>query len=311
MFNAKASFIDRSARYNTPKTLVVIPLENIKFNISNQPRLSYSKSKYDSLKRSIETHGIVTPVTIFSPNADLSDPKNIKGDLLDGFNRIQIAKDLGIKEVPAIVETSADEADKIILFSNTTRNNLHPIECGRLINDSINKGLISTINSSTKYNDIERFLNWKKATATYYESLANSIFEEVARLLISMDFRNKEKLIKIAKICKLEELRNLGKGDEARQEAINRTIPKIQKLIAKDKDTEPIANSETSSVSDLSNSKKTTYNRILFLEDSRGKLIGENILSKLSDDELQEILQMNEALSDILKRIISSKKDKN
>lgn len=305
MFNAKASFGSKSERYNTPKALFLIPISNINFNISNQPRLSYSNRKYEALRNSIIQHGIVTPVTIFSPSPDLSDPKSIKGDLLDGFNRFQIACEIGLKEIPAIIETSSSEAEKIILLSNTTRNNLHPIECGRLINDNIKNGLINTTKSTLKYDAIEKYLNWKKATAVYYETLANNIPDDVARHIISLDFRNKEKLLKIAKICKLEDLRSLGSNDVNAEIVISRIMVKVEKILSKniDSDSQEI-DPNTSHLPHLKSDKKASFNRILFLEDSKGRIIGENMLAKMSNEELDEILTKNYELSNLLKKLL-------
>jgi len=304
VFNSKASFTSKAVRYSTPKSLHMIPIENISFNLINQPRLSYSKTKYEQLKKSIQTHGITNPVTIFCSNSNISNPELIKGDLLDGFNRLLIAKELNIKEIPTIVETDTDEADKIVLFSNTTRSDLHPIERGRLVNDFIKKGLISTQSLTEKYKDIEHYLGWKKSTTQYYELLANSIFDKVGKNLISLDFRNKEKLLKIAKICKSEELKGIGDSSLSQEELADRAFSKIVKIVEKTKVVNDYSE-EAASRGLRTRAITDTHNRILYLKNGKGELIGENMITRMSTMEITEIVSKMHELNEICTRVLS------
>ena len=77
--------------------------------------------KFDDLKESIKTKGLITPVYL--------RPKDGKYQILSGFNRIKACKELGIEKIKAIVKDVDDKTAHIISETeNIQRNNLTIID---------------------------------------------------------------------------------------------------------------------------------------------------------------------------------------
>jgi len=74
---------------------------------SEQPRKLFEANKLSTLSASIKKHGIMTPLT-------LEDLGNSKYLIVDGERRFRCAKDLGLKEVPAIVVKQMSETERLI-----------------------------------------------------------------------------------------------------------------------------------------------------------------------------------------------------
>jgi ParB family chromosome partitioning protein len=97
-----------------------IPINLIKPN-ADQPRKNFDDEKINSLSESIKEHGIIQPLVLM---------KN--GDnyiIVAGERRWRAAKNVGLKEVPAVImELTDKELLEISLIENLQREDLNPIE---------------------------------------------------------------------------------------------------------------------------------------------------------------------------------------
>lgn len=93
---------------------IVIPEE--------RARATFTEEQYNELKASIQTHGFTVPILV----RRLEDGKF---ELIDGEHRIQIAKELGMQKVPAVI-TEGDEKKVTLLniLANTARGTQNPMD---------------------------------------------------------------------------------------------------------------------------------------------------------------------------------------
>lgn len=99
---------------------VQIPIQEIRPN-PYQPRKEFDEKALEELSRSIEQHGIFTPLLV---------RKSIKGyDLIAGERRLRAARKVKLETVPAIiVDFDEQEMMEIALLENIQREDLNPIE---------------------------------------------------------------------------------------------------------------------------------------------------------------------------------------
>lgn len=72
----------------------------------HQPRSYFDAKKLASLKDSVNRYGIKNPLIV--------DKVGNKYILIDGERRFKVAEDLGLKEVPVIVEEPKSETERLI-----------------------------------------------------------------------------------------------------------------------------------------------------------------------------------------------------
>lgn len=86
-----------------------------------QTRVTYPQKSMEELKKSIQQLGIVTPL--------LLRPFKDSFQLVSGSRRLKAARELDLKEVPAIVKDLSDkEVMEITITENLQREDLNPIE---------------------------------------------------------------------------------------------------------------------------------------------------------------------------------------
>lgn len=83
-----------------------IPVQKI-LPDENQPRKYFAADKMYQIKKSIEKHGIISPLTV----EDIGGGKFL---LIDGERRFRAAMELGLKKVPATVEEPRSPVDRAI-----------------------------------------------------------------------------------------------------------------------------------------------------------------------------------------------------
>lgn len=95
------------AARTTPKAHEVknIPLANIVPDES-QPRKNFDAHKLGQLKKSITNHGILTPLVVEKHGSNYL--------LVDGERRYRAAKELGVKEVPALIQEPKSGVDRLV-----------------------------------------------------------------------------------------------------------------------------------------------------------------------------------------------------
>ncbi|WP_055077789.1 ParB/RepB/Spo0J family partition protein [Pseudanabaena sp. 'Roaring Creek'] len=86
-----------------------------------QPRRYFDPVKMQELQESIRHHGILEPILV--------RPLGDGYELVAGERRLRAAKELELKEIPAIIhELTTEEAYEIALIENLQREELNPVE---------------------------------------------------------------------------------------------------------------------------------------------------------------------------------------
>ena len=102
------------------KIVIQIPIEEIVPN-PYQPRRVFSEKSLEELKNSIESYGVLQPITVRK--------KNEKFELVAGERRLRAAKLANLKTIPAIVHEVSDETSAVLaLLENLQREDLNFIE---------------------------------------------------------------------------------------------------------------------------------------------------------------------------------------
>lgn len=87
-----------------------------------QPRIEFDKEKLEELSHSIETLGIIQPITVRKLGND-------KYQLISGERRFRASKLAGKTEIPAFIRIANDQQMlEMALVENIQRSNLNPIE---------------------------------------------------------------------------------------------------------------------------------------------------------------------------------------
>lgn len=88
-----------------PKSMQTLAIEKVVPD-ENQPRKYFNAEKMKSLRASIKKYGIINPLVV----QEISKGKYL---LVDGERRFRAAKELGIKEIPALVEKPQSETERL------------------------------------------------------------------------------------------------------------------------------------------------------------------------------------------------------
>lgn len=107
---------------NEDNVVNLIPINLIKPN-NEQPRKNFDNEKITMLAQSIKQHGIIQPLVLKKTNDFYV--------IVAGERRWRAAKDIGLKELPAVImELSNKELLEVSLIENIQREDLNPIEEG-------------------------------------------------------------------------------------------------------------------------------------------------------------------------------------
>ena len=91
----------------------------------NQPRKDFDTTSLSELSNSIETYGLIQPITVRKV------PKKNIYQLISGERRLRAAKQANLRTIPAYVRSAKDqEILKLALIENIHRKDLNPIEIG-------------------------------------------------------------------------------------------------------------------------------------------------------------------------------------
>jgi len=97
-----------------------IPVEKIKAN-KYQPREDFNQEALNDLAISIKEKGFIQPILVRSKQGEY--------ELIAGERRFRAAKQLGYKEMPAIIKDVSDlDSLEISIIENIQRENLNPID---------------------------------------------------------------------------------------------------------------------------------------------------------------------------------------
>lgn len=108
---------------STPNTAPQNTITIAKIVLPNQqPRRYFDSEKMAALVESVQQHGILEPILLRSLDNDTYE-------LIAGERRYRAAKEIGLKEIPAIVrQMTSDEAFQIALVENLQREDISPVE---------------------------------------------------------------------------------------------------------------------------------------------------------------------------------------
>ncbi len=102
-------------------TVAEIPVDQIEEN-PFQPRLEFDEAKLAELSESIQTHGVVQPITVRYIGKD-------KFQLIAGERRLRASKLAGLTHIPAYIRTANDQTLlEMALVENIQREDLNPLE---------------------------------------------------------------------------------------------------------------------------------------------------------------------------------------
>ncbi|MDZ7774059.1 MAG: ParB/RepB/Spo0J family partition protein, partial [Balneolaceae bacterium] len=109
---------DPKARVNV---VLHVPVQNIRPN-PHQPRKEFREESLRELAHSIESHGLIQPITV----RYLGEKRF---ELISGERRLRASKQAGLREIPAYVrEVEDDQILSFALIENIQREDLNPIE---------------------------------------------------------------------------------------------------------------------------------------------------------------------------------------
>ncbi|MEM9888082.1 MAG: ParB/RepB/Spo0J family partition protein [Bacteroidota bacterium] len=102
-------------------TVAMIPLEEIEVN-PYQPRKEFDETELEELSASIQTFGLIQPITVRRLAAR-------QYQLISGERRLRASKKAELTEIPAYIRLAKDhEMMEMALVENIERANLNPIE---------------------------------------------------------------------------------------------------------------------------------------------------------------------------------------
>lgn len=110
--------------FSSANEIAKIPVFSVVPN-PNQPRRYFDKDNLQKLAQSVREHGIIQPIIVTKINDG-------KYELIAGERRLEAAKLVELKEVPAIIRLANDQQKlELALVENIQRHNLNAIEEAR------------------------------------------------------------------------------------------------------------------------------------------------------------------------------------
>lgn len=106
---------------NSNAGISTLPMALVEPN-PDQPRRIFDPEAMQALKKSISTHGIITPITVRAI-------QNGYYQIIAGERRWRAARSIGLTEIPAfIIEADDQKVMELALIENLQREDLNPIE---------------------------------------------------------------------------------------------------------------------------------------------------------------------------------------
>lgn len=116
----KSTFLDDSEGLSTGSA-VEMPIRKIEAN-PFQPRTQFEKSALDELASSIDTHGIIQPITVRRLGKD-------RYQIIAGERRFRAAEKLGMHAIPTYIRIADDQTMlEMAIVENVQRKDLNAIE---------------------------------------------------------------------------------------------------------------------------------------------------------------------------------------
>ena len=160
-----------------------------------QPRKNFDRDALNELAQSIESNGVIQPITLRMPEPE-------KYQLVSGERRWRAAKIAGLKKIPAIIKEYTDEQMmEVALIENLQREDLNPIEEAQAFKRMLDEFNMTQVEVSEKVGrsrssvaNSVRLLNLAPKVQMYVSRETLSVGH--ARALLSL--KSKEKQLKAA-----------------------------------------------------------------------------------------------------------------
>lgn len=161
--------IDKAIEENPEKvarelsnTVAMIPISQIESN-PDQPRKDFDEEGLQELSQSIQTYGLIQPITVRRLNAK-------KYQIISGERRWRASKMAGEKEIPAYIRLTRDgqpindqELMEMALVENIQRENLTPLEIANTYQRLLDKDEFDLT-----HEDLAKRVGKKRTTITNY-----------------------------------------------------------------------------------------------------------------------------------------------
>ena len=189
-----------------------------------QPRVTYNKYSLEELAGSIRKYGIINPILVRK--------KGERYEIIAGERRVNAAKLVGLKKVPAIIKNVDDYAAlELALIDNIQREGINPIEEARAYETLLKNQSLTEDELSIKLGKSKSFVSIKLALLSLPESIKQAVAdwkigERHARSLLSVkDDKKKEELLDriIREKLTVKELDTIIKKEEKGSDNMNNT----------------------------------------------------------------------------------------
>ena len=89
-----------------------LPIEQLD-NFENHPFKLYTEERLEAMKKSIQDYGIITPIIVRVKKM------NGRYEILSGHNRVNAARLVGLKEVPAMIKEVRSDTEALLIVTET------------------------------------------------------------------------------------------------------------------------------------------------------------------------------------------------
>lgn len=166
----------------------------------NQARRIFNEEDIKNLSETISEHGIRQPLTVLR-----SPVQEGVFEVVSGERRLRAAKLTGLKKVPCIIIEDPAQAAEIALIENIQRENLHPVELARAINNLVsNRG-------HGKQSEIARKLGLSKSQLSENLKILE-IEEPILEEMLKNNVRGREHYRKLLSLNKEEDRKKYVDG---------------------------------------------------------------------------------------------------
>ncbi len=163
---------------------LALPLASI-VEDPDQPRKYFDDETLDELAASIKIHGVMSPISVRSANADGHYQINF------GARRLRAAGIAGLTEIPAIINDEQDHYSQMV--ENIQRGDLRPMDTARFIAGELAKG--------EKAVSIAKRLGKNKSWVSEYQSL-NALPGYIIERADAGDIRDSRTLTELGRLIK-------------------------------------------------------------------------------------------------------------
>lgn len=257
-----------------------VPVDNIRPN-PHQPRNEFNEERLAELADSIETHGLIQPITVRYIGEK-------RFELISGERRLRASKLAGIEEIPAYIrEVNDEDIISYALIENIQREDLNPIEVAlgyqRLIEEAGYTQAKVAKRVGKNRSTITNMLRLLNLPAFIQAGLRdNKISMGHARALISVD--DEEKQQKIYK-------KIIDKGYSVRK--TERAVRALDKEAEKKSESDEQNNSAF--LKEISNRLRSTLSTKVNIKSKKNG--GEIRIQYYSDEELDRLLEIFDSIS--------------